>query len=787
MMKNKLSNVVNNAEQAMSIKYNTMVYNLQKEGKKVLVMSLGEAFFDIPLFSFDNLPFPKVYHYTNSRGNIDVREKLAGFFLKKYDIPINYEKEILITTGSKAAIHFALMSILNPEDEVLISEPAWVSYPEQVKLCYAKPIQIPYYKNVFDFEDYITSKTKAIIICNPNNPTGYIYTEQEIRHLLKLAKKYNLWLLSDEAYSEFIDEEINFISPGKIDREKTHTIIFNSISKNYGISGWRLGYVIANENVIFNILKVNQHLITCPPSILEFYIEKYFYDILEITEPQIKQLIEKRKVIANYMDDIGLKYLKGTGTFYLFASISPSKLSSEEFCTKLLFEDYISVVPGLGYGKSCDKFIRISIGTGTLEENKFALRKIKELIDKTSVNSLENHRDVLVIAGGVWQKPFIKNLKKRGHIVTVVDPYLYSEGAKLADKQIQEDVRDTDAILEKIKEKKYQFIATDQSDISVNTVAILSEQLNLNSNSFHVTNTFVNKYEMRKLAKKINVDIPEFEKIFSIDELYNFIEKVKLPIIIKPVDSQSSRGVTKITEENIIDLGKFFVESLKYSNSGYIISEKYIEGYEITVEGFASNYKHEIFAISRKKHFRTGIASALEYPANLSKPIFEKIRQFNNSFVEKSGLKFGITHAEYIIDEKNNKTYLIEIACRGGGSLISSNIVNWVSGYNIYDMFYDNLVGKQTDLSEIKILNRNAILQFFEFKQGKVKSISGFDEAKNIDGVFKLKFFFKEGDVLKAAEDDRSRQGFVIIFSNTKQELNTVLAKVKETIKIEYE
>ena len=195
------SNAVSNTCEAMSIKYNTMVYELQRQGKKVLILSLGEAFFDIPLFPFDTLPFPNIYHYSNSRGIPELREKLSEFFVKHYDIPINYEKEILITSGSKAAIYFAFMTALNPGDEVLIPEPFWVSYPEQVRLCYGVPINIPYYKSVYDFEEFITSKTKVIVLNNPHNPTGYVYTEDELNHLLGLAKKYNLWLFSDEAYS----------------------------------------------------------------------------------------------------------------------------------------------------------------------------------------------------------------------------------------------------------------------------------------------------------------------------------------------------------------------------------------------------------------------------------------------------------------------------------------------------------------------------------------------------------------------------------------------------------
>ena len=367
----------------MSIKYNTQVYELKRRGRDVLVMSLGEAYFDIPLFPMDDLPYPEVNHYSHSRGLPELRQKLAQYFDKEYGVRFDYETEILVTAGSKAAIHMTLMSILDPGDEVLYSEPAWVSYPEQIKLCYGIPVGISYDKGVADFESYITGKTKAIVINNPHNPRGYVFTRDELAHLLQLAKKYDLWILSDEAYSDFLTDGA-FVSIGRMDPEKEHAVIFNSMSKNYGISGWRIGYVIGKENLINNVLKVNQHLITCPPTILSYYLARHFDEILEITKPQIAEVVSKRNELARYMDEIGLAYLKGAATFYFFVSIGHSRLSSEEFCTRLLEQDCISVVPGSGYGSSCDRFVRVSVGTASLEQNKHGLRKIKQLIEVTS-------------------------------------------------------------------------------------------------------------------------------------------------------------------------------------------------------------------------------------------------------------------------------------------------------------------------------------------------------------------------------------------------------------------
>jgi aspartate aminotransferase/aminotransferase len=134
---------------------------------------------------------------------------------------------------------------------------------------------------------------------------------------------------------------------------------------------------------VTQVLKVNQHLITCPATILEYYLTRHFEEILAVTRPQIRDLIEHRQELATYMDEIGLRYSPGATTFYFFVSIAPSKLTSEKFATRLLDEHRVSVVPGVGYGSSCDGYIRVSIGTASLEDNRRGLRAIKALVDAT--------------------------------------------------------------------------------------------------------------------------------------------------------------------------------------------------------------------------------------------------------------------------------------------------------------------------------------------------------------------------------------------------------------------
>lgn len=383
-MKNKkmiLSKVVDEIPPAMSVKFNMLVYDLQRRGKDITVLSLGEAFFKLPEFDFKKLPFEKGYHYSSSWGLPELRKKISKYY-RRYGVESDPGKEILISAGSKVIIYMVLLSIVDPGDEVIIFEPAWVSYTEQVKLCYGQPVTIPYYEKINNLGKYITSKTKVIIINNPNNPSGKVYSKSELQKIYDLAEKHRLYILSDEAYSDFVCRE-PFFSMGAFDKNKKRTFVINSVSKCLGVSGWRIGYVIGNEEYMKGILKVNQHLITCPTTLIELCLVKYFDKIVEKTIPQIKDVLKRRDQMAQYMDKIDLKYLPGSGTFYFMVSIEGSKLRSEEFALKLLIEYSVSTVPGLGYGKSVDKFLRISVGTESVERIKAGLSTIKKLVDLT--------------------------------------------------------------------------------------------------------------------------------------------------------------------------------------------------------------------------------------------------------------------------------------------------------------------------------------------------------------------------------------------------------------------
>ena len=350
---------------------------MKHRGDRVITLSLGEAFFDIPALGFDDDMFRRGCHYSESRGLPKLREIICNYYRENYGADINPEHEIIISAGSKPLIYMAFQAVLNPDDEVLIHEPAWLSYPEEVKLADGVPMFIPYDCPVQNFPEYFTPKTRMVVLSNPNNPAGRVYTPEELAELYRVCRSRGIYILADEAYSDFVIDG-SFASLGRIVPDKDGIIIVNSLSKNLGISGWRIGYVISSPAVIFNILKLNQHLITCAPTLLAMYLAEHFSEIVSSTLPQAHSVVKKRAEVQSYIRAKGLNVLPGAATFYLF--VSSYKYSSLNLALYLLAKYRIAVVPGSAYGKSTGRFIRIGVGAESISDIQQAIDVISRVI-----------------------------------------------------------------------------------------------------------------------------------------------------------------------------------------------------------------------------------------------------------------------------------------------------------------------------------------------------------------------------------------------------------------------
>lgn len=373
-----ISKTTSEIPEAMSIYINQLVYDLRRRGNDVIALSLGEAFFDIPLFDFRKLDLDKSYHYSDSQGIPGLRRKIATYYKDYYGAPVDPDKELIITAGSKIGIFMSMRAVAEAGDEILIHEPAWVSYQEQARLINAVPRFIPYDAPVETFGNYLTPRTRLVIINNPNNPAGRVYERDELVTLAKTCGERGVYVMVDEAYSDFVTDG-KFVSMASVVPDKRGIIVVNSLSKNMGISGWRVGYIVTHPELLAQLLKINQHLITCAPSILLYYLEKYFEKIVDITLPQVRQVVEKRERIRREMDRIGMHYLPGASTFYFFVSIDNFPGTDMDLALALLVYHGIAVVPGGAYGASTQRFVRVSVGTESEERIIEALGIIRSM------------------------------------------------------------------------------------------------------------------------------------------------------------------------------------------------------------------------------------------------------------------------------------------------------------------------------------------------------------------------------------------------------------------------
>ncbi len=376
---------------------------------------------------------------------------------------------------------------------------------------------------------------------------------------------------------------------------------------------------------------------------------------------------------------------------------------------------------------------------------------------------------IFIIPGGNYQLQLIEKTKKRGFLVACADKNPDCPGAKVADFFFAVGIDQRKTLLDLVTSIKPKAIITDQTDAAVDVVAWLSSKLGLSSIGLLCSELFTQKHIMREFSAYHDFVTPDFKFCISINDALLAAEYIGYPVIIKPVNNQSSKGVHRV--DNINELKYVFYDSLQFSNKHGVLIEKFLDGIEFTVEGIMTKEGHKTLAISEKKHFKDApmVACSLEYSPSHDLFDYDLLRNINDRWVNASNLPFGMTHAEY---KFTNGTYqLIEIAARGGGNRISSDIVPWVSGIDYQGLLIDSSLGKLPNLQYVNAPNRYALLEFFGYTFGKVVSIKGVDEAKSIKGVQDVVMNVSVGDVLTPPSNDTSRAGYFIIHSENKTEL----------------
>ncbi|PIU09123.1 MAG: hypothetical protein COT31_00505 [Candidatus Moranbacteria bacterium CG08_land_8_20_14_0_20_34_16] len=340
-----------------------------------------------------------VAKYSLSPGIPELRE-LIEIKLARDNMFYDWEKEIIVTAGSIEGITATILTITNPGDEIIVPDPTYTSYREVILLSGCQPVFVSLNEQkgwAFElkkFEEAITSRTKAIFYCNPNNPTGTTYSREQLLSLAELARKHNLFLLSDEVYKDFISppRSERIFSLAEIPELRKRVIRFFSFSKSYAMTGWRVGYLHSDESVIREIIKVHDSLVTCAPVISQYAA----MGALEMAQKEVinfnKEYAEKRDFVYQKFDEMKnfFSYIKPQSAYYIFPKIIKKEISmgfpeeksfSWRFSKWILEETHVAVVPGIAFGENGEDHIRINFGRNQkgLEE---ALKRIKKFLQK---------------------------------------------------------------------------------------------------------------------------------------------------------------------------------------------------------------------------------------------------------------------------------------------------------------------------------------------------------------------------------------------------------------------
>lgn len=396
--------------------------------------------------------------------------------------------------------------------------------------------------------------------------------------------------------------------------------------------------------------------------------------------------------------------------------------------------------------------------------------------------------NVLVLPGTMWQLGLVDKIKEMGNNVYVVNPAPDSPAFSHADGFLQSDIFDKPAVIKYAKEMGVSAIMSDECDIAMNLVAELGREFNLPTLDEETAALFTDKFLMREFCKGHGIPHPQYILCKTPDDAIGLLREIGRPIIIKPLDSNASHGVFKCSNEN--EVKEKFFESMSFSRTEKsVLAERYIEGTEFTIDSVKTPTAHYPLAISEKKHFshNNSIANELLFSHTNSKYDYDELRKVNNYFVNNTHLKFGFTHAEYKFE--NGIYYLIEIAARGGGNMISSVITQYMSGYDTYKYLVECATGNIEEMSfsiQPKCMDRVAVLKFFSTPNGggRVLAVEGVDFLENNPCIPAYRFNFNIGDKLEDAVSDSARIGFYIATCENMSILKDLMAEIEDKVKI---
>lgn len=360
---------------------------MKREGIDIIELSQGRPDFDTPKHIIDATEDALqrgLVHYDMSAGTIGLREAIAYRMKEDFDLELDID-EIIVTIGAAEANYLITQVLLDPGDEMIVPDPMYVYYPGFAFLGGAKTVSVPLDTVIQDperIEEYITPKTRVILLTSPHNPTGQVIPSKSLEVIAQLAQKHDLFVISDDIYNRMIYEnESDYLNIGSLPKMKERTFVIGSFSKTYAMDGWRVGYLAGPKEIMRQTLKLHQHILSCPNTFVQEGARVALTGPQECVREMVQEFDRRRKLMMSSFDEMGVSYKPPQGAFYVFPSIQKFGMNSAEFCDFLLNKARVAVVPGSAFGQLGEGYVRFSYTTD-YEVIKEGMNRVKTALSQ---------------------------------------------------------------------------------------------------------------------------------------------------------------------------------------------------------------------------------------------------------------------------------------------------------------------------------------------------------------------------------------------------------------------
>lgn len=363
-------------------------FDIAAQMEDVISLGVGEPDFVTPWSIRESCVYGLEQGYTSytaNRGLPELREEICAHFERRHALEYDAATDVLVTVGVSEALDIAMRAILAPGDEILIPEPCYVSYQACATLAGATPVTVPAkLENEFritpeELEPFVTSKTKAMLIGYPNNPTGAIMTREDLVKIAAFAERHDLIVISDEIYGDLTYGGLSHVCFAELPGMQERTIVLNGFSKAYAMTGWRIGYALGNKAIIAAMTKIHQYTMLCAPITAQIAAVEALRHGEKYMKKMVAEYDRRRRLIYDGFTKMGLKCFEPKGAFYIFPDISSTGYNSNDFAEKLLEAEHVALVPGTAFGACGEGHVRCSYAT-SIDKIAEALTRIEHFI-----------------------------------------------------------------------------------------------------------------------------------------------------------------------------------------------------------------------------------------------------------------------------------------------------------------------------------------------------------------------------------------------------------------------